>query len=104
MKESQPTYECPRCHGGKGIISAFSHVKGGVCFKCSGKGYIQGKPSAPTQWFVAMQRWDDPADCNYNNGQFIRTFRFKAKNQTAADIALAKRLGECGRAFYALPD
>lgn len=96
------TYECPRCHGGKGVISAFKHVQGGVCFKCGGKGFVVGKPSAPQQCFIAMQKWDDPSDCNYNGGDFIVTFRFKARNQKDADKKLATKLGNSGREFYAL--
>lgn len=30
---------CTRCLNDKGYISAYRHVKGGVCFKCDGKGY-----------------------------------------------------------------
>ncbi len=35
--------ECPRCSNGKGVINAFRHVKGGVCFKCDGVGYVEVK-------------------------------------------------------------
>lgn len=35
--ERDATGECPRC-GGRGNIPAFSHVQGGVCFKCGGTG------------------------------------------------------------------
>ena len=28
---------CPRC-GGAGIIEAYKHINGGVCFKCNGTG------------------------------------------------------------------
>lgn len=30
--------ECSRCCNDKGYISAYKHVKGGVCFKCKGRG------------------------------------------------------------------
>lgn len=30
---------CPRCSG-SGFIKAFSHVKGGLCFKCKGPGDV----------------------------------------------------------------
>ena len=30
---------CPRC-GGFGIINAFKHIEGGVCFECGGTGNI----------------------------------------------------------------
>jgi hypothetical protein len=38
--------DCPRCHNGAGRIDAFSHVKGGVCFKCNGKGIVAGNDAA----------------------------------------------------------
>ena len=62
---------------------------------------VGGKPSAQ-QCFIAMQKWDDPSDCNYNGGDFIVTFRFKARNQKDADKKLATKLGNSGREFYAL--
>lgn len=34
--------ECGRC-GGRGYLSCFKHVQGGVCFKCGGS----GNPKAP---------------------------------------------------------
>lgn len=37
--------ECSRCASGKGIISAFRHVRGGVCFKCGGDGYTLSRTS-----------------------------------------------------------
>lgn len=37
--------ECGKC-GGKGEIRCFSHVAGGTCFACGGKGYSLQK-SAP---------------------------------------------------------
>lgn len=44
--------ECPRCTNGKGRIHAFSHVLGGVCFKCSGTGYVERKTAPKAQfWF-----------------------------------------------------
>ncbi len=42
--------ECARCLGGKGHISAFNHIQGGVCFQCGGKGYVMRK-AAPRQMF-----------------------------------------------------
>lgn len=35
--ERDASGECERCRG-KGIIPSFSHVQGGVCFKCGGTG------------------------------------------------------------------
>lgn len=42
--------ECPRCLGGKGHIRAFTHIQGGVCFKCGGAGHVERK-TAPRQQF-----------------------------------------------------
>lgn len=41
-------------------------------------------------------------DGNYNGGDFIVTFRFKARNQKDADKKLATKLSNSGREFYAL--
>lgn len=44
--------ECPRCLNGKGHIRAFTHVQGGVCFKCGGAGHIERKTAPKKQfWF-----------------------------------------------------
>jgi len=37
-------YPCTRC-AGKGIITAFLGVWGGVCFKCEGRGTQENKPA-----------------------------------------------------------
>lgn len=34
---------CPKC-AGRGHIPAFSHVQGGVCFKCGGHGFPGVRP------------------------------------------------------------
>ncbi len=43
---------CPRC-AGDGRISAYTHVKAGVCFRCGGAGTITTKypPRAPSEKF-----------------------------------------------------
>lgn len=41
---SKTTYPCSRCDG-RGRINGFSHVIGGVCFKCGGSGTQEGKPA-----------------------------------------------------------
>lgn len=44
--------ECTRCMNGKGHIRAFSHVQGGVCFKCGGAGHVERKAAPKPQfWF-----------------------------------------------------
>lgn len=37
------TVRCPKCLG-EGIIRAFLHVQGGVCFRCSGTGLVLESP------------------------------------------------------------
>jgi hypothetical protein len=87
--------ECPRCLNGKGFISAFKHVQGGVCFKCKGQGFVTCK-TKPAQSFKfwAMQKFDE-------NEGFINTFSFKAKNENEANKKLQKKLGHTGREFFA---
>lgn len=36
-------YECPKC-GGTGVIREYSHVAGGCCFHCNGKGTVDRLP------------------------------------------------------------
>ena len=50
------TFECPRCLG-KGHIKAFTHVLGGVCFKCNGTGTVtqKAKPSTSTLFRVSIE-------------------------------------------------
>lgn len=38
-------FTCPRCNG-KGTIKEYGHIRGGVCFKCSGKGKVNHRPRA----------------------------------------------------------
>lgn len=63
-------YPCPKCDG-KGEISAFSSVLGGVCFCCGGSGRKRGK--AP----VKAQRWSFCA----NGKAYVHR---KAKTEQAA--------------------
>lgn len=89
------TTDCPRCVNGTGRISAFSHVKGGICFKCGGRGKItlKRKPR-PSMRFVAMQDFGDGRG-------FVMTFFFKARSQAEADRKLSAKLEGKGRPYYA---
>ena len=40
-------YTCPRCNG-QGTIKEYSHIRGGLCFQCSGKGKVDRKPRERT--------------------------------------------------------
>lgn len=84
-------YECPKCSNGKGIINAFSHVLGGVCFKCKGTGFIEqkNKPTISKQYSFSFL-WTDPNHCNYRNGDFCKCFIKKARSESAA-IKIAEK-------------
>lgn len=45
MKIEFEKSECSRC-GGEGRLIGFSHVHGGVCFKCNGKGRVLTRSGA----------------------------------------------------------
>lgn len=44
-------YPCYRCSG-EGVIRAFGHVLGGICFKCHGTGTQKDKPIKSIMWAV----------------------------------------------------
>lgn len=44
-------YPCSRCDG-EGRVKSFSHVLGGVCFKCGGSGKQKTKPRESVKWAV----------------------------------------------------
>jgi hypothetical protein len=48
---TKKTYPCYRCSG-EGVIHAFGHVLGGVCFHCGGSGVQKNKPSMTRKWVV----------------------------------------------------
>lgn len=77
--------ECSKCSG-KGNISAFGHVLGGVCFSCNGVGYkvLKNKPR-PSKSFVFFYLWNDPNDCNYMGGEYCRCYTRKFRNMAAAE-------------------
>lgn len=80
-----PRFECPKCTNGTGNIAAFSHVKGGECFKCNGTGYIEQKNKPTTsKMFSFSFLWIDPSDCNYMKGKFCKCFNQKARTLKAA--------------------
>jgi hypothetical protein len=40
-------YECPWGCNGTGYMPWFSHIEGGVCFRCHGTGWILGRGHQP---------------------------------------------------------
>ena len=70
------TFKCTRCNG-KGHLPIFSHVLGGVCFKCGGTGKQASKPGKPSvKWAVF--------GTNRMTGERARLYNVKAKNEKAA--------------------
>lgn len=72
----QVTYKCTRCEG-KGRISGFGHVQGGVCFKCAGKGTQATKPAIKSVLFAVFLM-------NRETGQPERIYNMKARSSAAA--------------------
>jgi hypothetical protein len=62
MTKQKKTYPCYRC-AGKGEISGFRHVLGGVCFKCKGSGIQYSKPAARGILWVVL---DSKGKHSYN--------------------------------------
>lgn len=96
-----PKYECPRCSNSKGHIKAFDHVQGGVCFKCSGKGYIEQKhaPKKSRRFAIAFL-WLDEKNANYKNGEFCDCLNIKAKTKRAAEEKAAALMSSNGSVEY----
>lgn len=92
---------CPRCMNEKGVISAFRHVRGGVCFKCGGAGYVERKtePRPMKSWRVGAVnlRKDHPHD--HEAGAVIfPILTVKAATETAA-LKKAKAMLARGSAY-----
>lgn len=90
---------CTKCFG-KGRISAFSHVQGGVCFDCGGKGHrmvaANHKPSILFSIEVTCVRAEG---CTLQPGQ--RGIVFGQKARTAAEaLRKAKAKWVPGRSYW----
>lgn len=93
--------DCPRCKNGR--ISAFNHVQGGVCFRCNGKGYVLVKNLPKTSVrYQAHGLWLDPENCNYNNGDWLPVFYFKAANDVEAGKKMEVHSKKVGVPFKAV--
>lgn len=55
--------ECSRCMSGKGHILAFSHVQGGVRFKCGGVGHVELKAAPKPQFLFRCLTMIDGESC-----------------------------------------
>lgn len=69
------TYPCSRCEGA-GRIRAFSHVVGGVCFRCGGTGKQKSKPATSTTWAILGR---DP-----QTGEVRHIYNIRAKTPSVA--------------------
>ncbi|MGP9633721.1 hypothetical protein ACT3R7_11710 [Halomonas sp. AOP43-A1-21] len=79
--------DCPRCAGGKGHIDAYSHIKGGVCFKCDGKGYVMLKaaPRRSTSWRVGATNIEQTHPGDHEAGAVVYPiFTLKARSESEA--------------------
>lgn len=83
------TYPCERC-GGTGTIRGFSHVLGGVCFKCGGSGRLPGQaPRRSEKWAVHLPAIV-PAPSNGETHVYIRQGRTPAEAIRAAARVFAR--------------
>jgi len=93
-------YECPKCSG-KGNITAYANIAGGVCFACGGKGYKLQK-SAPkvSRTYSFLFLWEDQSDPNYRGGEFCRCFNKKARSLAAAERIAAQAMARNGSVAF----
>ena len=78
---------CPRCCNSKGVIDAYSHVKGGVCFKCNGVGWIyrKTKPHPMRSWRVGAENLNNDHALDYKIEWVVfPIFQIKAKSEKEA--------------------
>jgi hypothetical protein len=82
--------ECGKCMG-KGHITAFSHVQGGVCFSCGGTGYhLRKSTPKPSKKYSFSFLWTDPSDPNYQEGDYCLCFWKKARSLKEAESKAKK--------------
>ena len=92
--------ECQKCSG-RGHITAYAHIHGGVCFTCGGKGYKLQKSApkvSPSYRFSFL--WEDESDANYNNGDYTCCFTRKARNLADAERKASQAMARNGSVAY----
>lgn len=59
-KRNPETVFCPKCSGTRagGHLPQYSHVEGGICFLCQGKGTVTEKQAS--RWYAAQMKQDLP--------------------------------------------
>lgn len=85
------TYKCSRCRG-NGRLNAFSHVIGGVCFKCGGTGTQATKPTESLPLFAVMF-------VNRATGAATRIYNLRARTSALAMKVAAARYEQASTAF-----
>lgn len=96
-----PVVECSRCQG-RGKLNGFSHVHGGVCFKCDGKGFTHRAGKAAklaTAFYAAIRTAQRPELANVKVGDEIRfgkmdEFRRVEMIETTDEIVGTCRIGD----------
>lgn len=76
MNTTNNTMDCPRCEG-KGEISAFKNVLGGVCFKCHGAGKVKASAYKKGFKFAVFM-------LNRETGKMDRGYNVTAQNSAQA--------------------
>ena len=88
--------DCHNCNK-SGRITAFSHIKNGICFKCEGKGYTEHKaPPRNQKTFAVSFLWLDEEDPNYLNGDFCHCWNKKYPSMNKAKQAAAASMKRNG--------
>jgi len=91
MDNTIADFECGRCLG-RGRISAFSHVLGGVCLKCNGSGRTKAKPAkvAPMFYVFGERR---------ESGEPVHLYNIRARHCTSAVSRARVIFGGASAAF-----
>lgn len=85
-------YNCVRC-AGKGRITAYANVLGGVCFKCNGSGRQASKPRASAVlWAVFL--------VNRETGQGDRIWNIRAKSSASAMSSAQEHYNRASSMFH----
>lgn len=93
-------YECPKCSG-KGHISAYANIAGGVCFACKGKGFkVQKSAPKVSQTYSFSFLWTDESSTNFRGGEFCRCFNKKARSIAAAERIAAQAMARNGSVAF----
>lgn len=97
--QATATYKCSRCQG-RGRLTAFSHVIGGVCFKCGGTGAQATKPTEALPLFAVMF-------VSRATGAAERIYSLRAQTSALAMRVAAARYEQASSAFrdeYSMED